>query len=169
MSRLCNAAGDGNLAGVKYFLERENGDIESRDEHGSTPLLLASKIGQLPTIKYLVGRGANLMARNSNGHTALSLAAMGGYIGAVKYLIHKGLNKDEEDIGGYNATQRAAIRGHVAVAKYLINMGGSLESETKLVQSKIYLAQSPGNAGSTFVDNTFDESLIISEILRTYK
>jgi ankyrin repeat protein len=61
---------------VKLLLER-GADIEARNQHGDTALILAASKGgyeDATTVRLLLDRGADVGAKNNNGQTALALA-----------------------------------------------------------------------------------------------
>jgi HEAT repeat protein len=53
-------------------------DVNTRDENGSTPLILACMNAQVGVVKLLLERGADVKAKNNDGYTALS----------ATYLVH---------------------------------------------------------------------------------
>ena len=63
-------------------------DIDVRDKkRQETTLQMASRVGMVGLIEYLLERGANIAATNSFGETALQLAEAGGYVQAARVLI----------------------------------------------------------------------------------
>jgi ankyrin repeat protein len=65
---------DGWLRAAKYFLEELGVDVNVRDADGFTALHHAAARGDNDTIKYLVGRGADVMAVNRAGQTTVDMA-----------------------------------------------------------------------------------------------
>lgn len=74
---------------VKILIE-QGAYIESTDEVGYTPLIMAARQGQIEIVKYLLQKGANVNAKNVKGTTALMLAAGAGNLKIVKILIKAG-------------------------------------------------------------------------------
>ena len=62
-------------------------DIETKDDKGCSPLLLASCSGALALVKMLVKAGAEVCATDNEGHTCLTLAAYNGHTEIVRYLV----------------------------------------------------------------------------------
>ena len=52
------AARRGELAEVERILSTSSADLESKDEHGLTPLMVASVIGHLEVVQALARAGA---------------------------------------------------------------------------------------------------------------
>ena len=58
---------------VQFFI-RKGEDVESMDEKGRTPLILAASKGQKETCLILLAAGADPRAQDNAGNTALSMA-----------------------------------------------------------------------------------------------
>ena len=72
-------------------LIRAGDDINAKNAHGFTPLMLAA-IGNYPVVvKRLLDAGANKTIKNNDGKTALELAQMMGAEKCVKCLTRKGI------------------------------------------------------------------------------
>lgn len=71
--------------------------VNSKDEDGWTPLMLAAHKNYLNIAKLLVELGADLELKNDDGETALMVSAYNnsGYV--ARYLISIGANPDDED------------------------------------------------------------------------
>lgn len=69
-------------------------DIDVRDKRRQeTTLQMASRLGMVGLIEYLLERGANIAATNRFGETALQLAEAGGHVEAVRVLIEYGMRR----------------------------------------------------------------------------
>jgi len=68
--RLLDAALDGNLSGVRSALDA-GANVNARNDHHQTPLMIASVSGNLEVVKYLVERGADITLQDRDGDTAL--------------------------------------------------------------------------------------------------
>ena len=62
----------GDLYGVKGYVEKV--EIERTNEHGFTPLMIATYYGHTHLVKYLVENGADVNAQDNRGWTSLRYA-----------------------------------------------------------------------------------------------
>ena len=65
---------DGWMRAAQYFLEELGVDVNIRDADGFTALHHAAARGDNQTIKYLIGRGADVMVVNRAGQTTVDMA-----------------------------------------------------------------------------------------------
>jgi len=122
---LCAAAERGDVAAMTAALAR-GAAIESRDDRGWTPLILACKAGALDAVKLLVEKGADVNARSlkKDGNFALIFAVDGGNPGVVKLLLDRGANLNAQSgAGKVTALYAASVHGSKAVAEVLISRG----------------------------------------------
>jgi len=89
-SELYEAARDGNLKKVKKILKEGKVQINKKDNHGNTALIMASREGRIKVVKYLLANGANINEKNNYGYTALIWASREGHIKIVKSLLANG-------------------------------------------------------------------------------
>lgn len=80
---------EGDAAQVASLVAQDPSLLQSADERGSTPLVLASYLGDLSTTKVLVKAGADLNAVGSTG-TALMGVSFKGYAEIAAYLLEQG-------------------------------------------------------------------------------
>jgi hypothetical protein len=96
-----------NLEDAAVALIEQELDLESRDERGQTPLILAALLGNQNLVEKLVEANCLLDARVEEpdgypGFTALHWAARFGRISIVKFLLNSGAAVDSKD--GWDST-----------------------------------------------------------------
>merc|ERR1712165_490129 len=64
---------DGHLNVVKYLISQPNVDIDSQENDGSTPLILAAYFNHLKVARFLFENGADTSIKDNDGQTALTL------------------------------------------------------------------------------------------------
>ena len=76
---------------AEHVLEA-GGDLEARDNNGSTPLLGAARSGRRGTsfVEYFVKKGANVDARDNEGWTVYELAARHNRTGILRQILERG-------------------------------------------------------------------------------
>jgi len=132
----------GNLDMVQYIFEHT---ILSYEIYSN--LLLASKYGHLPIIKYLISIKSDdeiNMLRNDN-YNILRIAAYNGHLDVIKYCIDKLCIGNEERIsvlntegqdGPYEALQVAAQNYHFEVVKFIIEENNDQEFIKEMLIAK---------------------------------
>jgi ankyrin repeat protein len=73
-------------------------DINGVDKHGKTPLIHASRYGNLPTMKLLLARGALVNLADAHGWTPLHFAANNGCKESITTLIDAGAELNHKTI-----------------------------------------------------------------------
>ena len=68
--------------------------IDARDEHGQTALMLAAVEGHADVVDWLVGHGAALDHTAKYGLSALMLAVVNGHVEVVRLLVRAGANQE---------------------------------------------------------------------------
>jgi ankyrin repeat protein len=84
-------------------------DVDSRDEHGQTALMLAAAEGQGHVVTWLVERGAALDHRAKYGLSAVMLAVIRGHVDVVRTLTAAGADL------GLRGTGALGFAGHTAL------------------------------------------------------
>ena len=119
-----------NLMSAECLL-RAGAPIESQDQLGMTPLMLAV-CGQMPeAVEFLIQRGANVNAKNKKGKTVLMWAAEGVDPDLVPLLIKNGARVDETCHAGRGALIYAAKRGPQSNIQTLIEQGADVNATCK--------------------------------------
>ena len=126
MATIHTAAQNGNLNRVKALLN-QGVPVNSRNEHGYTPLHEAASSGRLSVVQELLKRGAHVNPRTvNNGWTPLYLAAVWRHPHVIHALIKAGANPRYANIFGKSAynlaskpnMSRNAIRTSRAATKW---------------------------------------------------
>ena len=102
MATIHNAARNGNLNRVKAFLN-QGVPVNSRNEHGYTPLHKAAQAGSLSVVQELLKRGAHVNPRTRSGMTPLHVALVLGRSHIVHALLKAGANPKYGNIYGHRA------------------------------------------------------------------
>ena len=72
---------------MEYFQELQDFEVDCIDEYGRTAVHIASRNGQLESLKSLIELKCDVNIADKNGETALHLAAKNGQHKAAKTLL----------------------------------------------------------------------------------
>lgn len=108
---------------IARMLIAEGADVNLRDIHGATPLLLSAAYGAVWLMEELISSGADVGQVNLNGWTPLMSAAAAGQVGAVELLLSKGANAESVSFFGDTALQLAAKSGREQSVQALLLSG----------------------------------------------
>ena len=109
---------------VVQVLVDAGADIGAKDNKGRTPLLWASRFGELANVKILVEAGARVRDTDNDGCTCLIFAAAWGHTETVRYLVglpdvdvnHLGMNN-------HTALHYALHANHPSIVQMLLGAG----------------------------------------------
>jgi ankyrin repeat protein len=107
---LLAAADAGDADGVAVAL-RAGAPIETRDEHGRTPLLLAALADRVDTARLLVVLGADLTLRNRFGGVSVIPASERGHVDYVRRVVTTGIDVNHVNDPGWTALLEAIVYG----------------------------------------------------------
>jgi ankyrin repeat protein len=93
------------------------------DEHGGTPLHLASTCGWVDIVNLLLDRGASVNSQDGHGKTPLHMAASSGHLDAARWLIRHGADVNARDYLGQIPFSIALETGRRKVARLLSDSG----------------------------------------------
>jgi ankyrin repeat protein len=99
--------------------------VNSKDRHGHTPLISASKEGLKDFVQDLLHRGADITASSDKGKTALHYAAANGHTEIAKMLMGKGADVNVRDREGHTPLMLAAIYGCNLTVQALLDGGAN--------------------------------------------
>ncbi|KAF1029842.1 MAG: hypothetical protein GAK40_00312 [Burkholderia plantarii] len=97
-----------------------NVDLEKTDPAGESALMMASLNGDLPLVKLLIAKGAEV---SKKGWTALHYAATNGQDEVVSYLIDKSAYIDAGSPNGTTPLMMAARGNHASTLTLLLDQG----------------------------------------------
>ena len=97
----------------------EDADVEAKNEHNATVLMLAAENGRTATVDLLLGKGADVEANAEHGTTAVELR------------LSKSTAIEDKDEGGYTACIRAAHYGETAIVQLLLDKGANIEAKNE--------------------------------------
>lgn len=100
--------------------------VDSCDERGWTPLMMASFNGSQAMAELLIRSGANVHARDYAGYGPMHWAAFNGYRNVVKLLLSKHAEVNARSQHGWTPLLQAATRGHLDACIVLIAGGAQV-------------------------------------------
>eukprot|EP00936_MAST-01D_sp_MAST-1D-sp1_P001410 g1410.t1 len=119
---LCDAVDDGDLAAVQRICaDGSGGDLNAGDpaRNGTTPLLLASRKGDMTVLRALLEFGADPNVSGAWGFTPLMYAAIFGHVNCAQALLDAGASTEKSDMHGKIALDHARLEGHTDVVALL--------------------------------------------------
>lgn len=155
MSKLHEAASQGSVERTIDLLSKKKVDVDLRyDQHGWTPLMVASEKGYLRVIRALLKYGADVTAETDHGFTALHLAASYKRLAVTKTLIKAGARLETRaectfavprKIRGQTPLHMAAGEGFFEGIVALIGAGADVDSRLDNGATPLYLSACRGH------------------------
>ena len=125
---LRRAVQEGDAEFVKLLLDKGT-DVNTKDEIGETPLLMASQFGHSGVVGALLDNGADANLKNKSGYTALHYAAISGNYHVGKLLTDRGADINARDKDGWTALMWAANRGFPDLVELLLEKGADVNAK----------------------------------------
>lgn len=138
------SAEKGDHKAVLLFLS-SGVDIDTRDEHGWTPLMVSTFNGKEEVALLLIRSGASVRAKDTAGYGPLHWAAFNGYSNVVKLLIEKRAPVNERSNHGWTPLLQAASRGHLLAVGQLIAAGADVNLPSNDGWSPLHKAAANGH------------------------
>ncbi|XP_064283688.1 2-5A-dependent ribonuclease isoform X2 [Passer domesticus] len=121
-------------------LLEQGADVNSKVEHGWTPLQTVVRNNDEELVWLLLARGASVHARKDNGGTAFTEAGIAGNVEILKLLLELGSDINEQDNNGFTAFMEAAWYGEDEALRFLYSRGAkvNLRREASEERAKLH-------------------------------
>ena len=116
----------GDLATVEQIYNSDLPIINSEDQKGFTPLIIAVYNNQPAIVKFLLDKGASPEMPDLSGNSALMGVCFKGYKDIVAMLLAAGINVNQRNGNGATALTFAATFGHLEIAEMLLQKGADI-------------------------------------------
>ena len=120
---LMQAAGSGNVVDIKALLGK-GARVNAIDAWGNSALLIASREGEVESVRVLLKAGAYVDGRGGS-MPPLAAAALRGHSILARQLIRSGANVNAVGSNGLSALMNAVKVNHLGVAKVLLEAGAN--------------------------------------------
>jgi ankyrin repeat protein len=170
-----------SLGDERYVIEMlmaASGDVNTKTENGTTPLMIAARGGRVDLVRFLLENGAQIDARNVPKETALIAAAnrLGDRDGnfpvieplhtdkdkVVEVLVAAGADINASDVNGDTPLILASRYGRIEVVRFLIGSGAELNLRNRSGETALLTAV--GRLGY-YVTNETDNGKIIELLI----
>jgi ankyrin repeat protein len=124
---LIKAVYENDLAAIQKAVTDNISVIHLKDSEGMTLLLMASSLGKIKIVEFLLESSSDIEARDAWDRTPLIIAAREtGGIEVIKLLVEKSAVIDAIDKFGDSALDLAAWRGFEDIVDYLLDKGATV-------------------------------------------
>ena len=119
----------GSLKSFEFIAQHPKSNVNVRNIHGESALMLVCLKGDIQLAKMLIKRDADI---NHPGWTALHYAATGGHTAIIQLLLEESAYIDAESPNGTTPLMMAARYGNEKAVQLLINEGADLQLKNQL-------------------------------------
>ena len=135
---LLYALSEGSVKAFEVLAKHPKTNLNVRNKHGESALMLASLRGHLSMAQLLIRRDADV---NHPGWTALHYASSGGHTEIVQLLLDKSAYIDAESPNGTTPLMMAARYGNSIAVQLLIDEGADVQLKNQLGLSALDFAK----------------------------
>ena len=119
----------GSVKSFELIAKHPKSNVNVRNSHGETPLMLVCLKGDLGLAKMLIQRDADI---NHPGWTSLHYAATGGHASIIQLLLDESAYIDAESPNGTTPLMMAARYGNEKAVRLLLSEGADLNLKNQL-------------------------------------
>ncbi|KAH8762210.1 ankyrin repeat-containing domain protein [Hyaloscypha sp. PMI_1271] len=131
----------GYEAVVRQLVGRGDVDINTKDQHGRTPLSTAVEGGYEAVVRQLVGHGdVDINTKDQHGRTPLSTAVEGGYEAIVRLLVGGGADINVKSTQGETALLQAVSKESVRMVRVLVDLGADINARDSFGKTALHQA-----------------------------
>jgi ankyrin repeat protein len=134
-----------DLNAVKVELEKDISILNSKDNKGYPPIIIAVSEGRTHIVKFLLEKGADIDMTNHNGTTALIIASNRGYKDIVQILLEKGADINKANISGETPLYAASIKNYTQIVSILLDNGADVDKPTSEGYTPLMMASNYGH------------------------
>lgn len=142
---LFRGAARGDVNAMHALLEA-GVDIESRNDHGETALIYATRSLNFQGVLTLLARGANPNAMTNHGATALHYAIKGNRADILRLLLERGANPNIADPAVPTPLVLAVVSGDVTLCNRLLAHGADPDLANGLGETALHAAVATNSA-----------------------
>ncbi|TCI91378.1 ankyrin repeat domain-containing protein [Tenacibaculum sp. M341] len=117
---------EGDTAAIEVLYKENPEIINSVNNKGFSPLILAVYNDQEETVRFLLKNKVNTEAQGMHGNTALMGACFKGYLNIVKLLMMYKADVNKKNYNNATALIYAATFGHTEIVKELLKNGADV-------------------------------------------
>lgn len=150
-SQLHDAAARDDAAGVKRLLE-QGADIEGRDRHGRTALLVATHRNAIEAARVLIEAGADVNAMDDISDSPYLYAGAEGRFEILRMTLAHGADLGSVNRYGGTALIPAAHHGHVETVRLLLGTATDIDHVNNLGWTALLEAIILGDGSETYID-----------------
>ena len=143
---LLNALNVGALTSAEVLVRHPKINVNVRNAHGETALMLACLKGHIALAKLLISKQADI---NQPGWTPLHYAATGGHVELIQLLLEESAYIDAESPNGTTPLMMAARYGSAKATQLLIDEGADIQVKNQLGLTALDFAKQ-GNRPDAF-------------------
>ena len=141
----------GSVKTVERYLNSRFLQIETKLEHGTTPLHHAACLVNVGTATVLLDRGAMIDAQGNSDDTPLHHAAIYGRVNTATVLLDRGAMIDARGDSGGTPLHCAATLGRVNTATVLLNRGAMIDARDNSGRTPLLCAATFGRVDTATV------------------
>ncbi|CAE8591417.1 unnamed protein product [Polarella glacialis] len=138
-----DAARNGNAAEVVALCNADSNAVHSKDDAGTTALILAARNGHAEVVRILIAARADVLCQVNSGYTAIHAAAQGCRISA---LLEANADLKLTSQAGFTPLHFAATSGNADLVQLLLQARAAVRSRTSKGKTALKLASARDDA-----------------------
>lgn len=144
-------ASNGSMDIVSYSIEELTIEIESKNNKGTTPLMLAVHSNKLDVVRYLIEHGAKINEVDNNGHNAL-FYVVDNNRNMFQLLLNAGADISQEANDKATLLINAAKNKNFEIIRYLLENEANIHAKDDLGYTAFQYLISPYNRNESLID-----------------